>query len=74
MLWLDLKRTVHKQISTNLNELKRRYKKQRIKVPPRCERLINSYAKQARQVIALTVILQAESCESFLFHMTASLP
>jgi len=41
MLRRDLKRTVQKQIPTNLNELKQRYKEEQVKIPPeRCERLM----------------------------------
>ena len=53
MLWRDLKRAVHKQMPTNLNELEQCCKEEWAKIPPQlCERLIKSYRKQLFQVTA----------------------
>lgn len=54
MLWQALKRAVQKR-TTNLNELKRRCKDARAKIPPqRSERLIRSSRKQLIPFITAT--------------------
>ena len=52
MLWWALTKSVHKQMSTNLNELKQ-HCEEWAKIPPQqCERLIKSYRQHLLQVIS----------------------